>query len=320
MWADALPLLSDRLPLDVQGAAALRARAARGDPKALEAAAKEFEAIVVQMMLKTMRATRLSGPDDPFAGDAALHLYRDLLDQHWAQRIAAGPGLGFADAMLRALRQREAVIAPPAPDENGFARRDADGANAPGMAQETPRQGEKTAAPSTAAPPGAPVAESDARADFLHRLWPHAEAAAARLGVPASFVLAHAALESGWGKSEPRHPDGRPSHNLFGIKAHRGWMGEAVENLTTEYRDGQAMKTVERFRAYPSYAEAFDDYARLLQRRYPDALAAGANPARFAAALARGGYATDPRYAEKLTAVLHGTLRLAAQVEAANAV
>jgi len=307
----ALPALAfaDRLPVDVQGAEALRARAARGDPKALEVAAKEFEAMVVQMMLKTMRSASLASEDDPLGGGAGLRLYRDLLDQHWAQRIAAGPGLGFADAMLRAMRQRERA---PAPEiETGQVR--ADGAN-PGAAAartETAPEGVATSSTAAATQPLSPssLSGADARAEFMRRMGPYAEAAAARLGVPISFVLGHAGLESGWGKGEIRHPDGRASHNLFGIKAQRGWAGDVVETLTTEYRDGRAMKVVERFRAYPGYAEAFEDYARLLQRRYPEALAAGADPVRFAEGLAQGGYATDPRYAEKLAGVIAALAR-----------
>jgi flagellar protein FlgJ len=127
--------------------------------------------------------------------------------------------------------------------------------------------------------------------------------------VPATFIMGQAALESGWGKREIRNPDGSTSHNLFGIKAGRDWIGKVAEVTTTEYQNGVASKQVARFRAYDSYAEAFQDYAKLLSEnpRYADAM--GQNDAvDFAQALQQAGYATDPCYADKLAGVI-GSLR-----------
>jgi flagellar protein FlgJ len=133
---------------------------------------------------------------------------------------------------------------------------------------------------------------------------PHAEAAAATTGVPAEFILAHAALESGWGRHEIRGANGQASHNLFGIKAGRTWDGAVAETVTTEYRQGMPMKLTQQFRAYADYGSAFTDYAQLLKARYGAALAAGADPSGFARGLVAGGYATDPAYADKLQAVI----------------
>jgi len=126
----------------------------------------------------------------------------------------------------------------------------------------------------------------------------------AATGVPARFILAQAALESGWGDREIRDAAGQASHNLFGVKAGRGWSGEAVETTTTEYRQGVAMKLTQRFRSYADYGEAFADYADLLKRRIGEATAAGGDAEAFAKGLAEGGYATDPAYAGKLKAVI----------------
>jgi flagellar protein FlgJ len=135
----------------------------------------------------------------------------------------------------------------------------------------------------------------------------HAIAASNATGIPAKFLLGHAALESGWGKGEIRTTDGSPSHNLFGIKAGRNWKGATVDVTTTEYVDGAPRKMVQTFRAYASYAQAFQDYARLLQNspRYA-AVLTQSDGAGFAQGLQRAGYATDPRYAEKLTRILNG--------------
>ena len=137
---------------------------------------------------------------------------------------------------------------------------------------------------------------------FVDKLRPHAEKAAAALGVPAQLLIAQAGLETGWGRSQPRNADGSASHNLFGMKAGRRWTGATIAAATTEFVQGAAVRTVEKFRAYGSYADAFNDLTRVLgNRRYSDALANAADPAAYAKSLQRAGYATDPAYADKLT-------------------
>lgn len=143
---------------------------------------------------------------------------------------------------------------------------------------------------------------------FLDSIAPWARQAAERLGVAPELVQAHAALESGWGQRPLRGADGASSHNLFGIKAGAAWDGAHTESATTEYIDGAALKTRERFRAYPDVASAFQDYTRLLtdNPRYRAALNTGADAQAFAGGLARGGYASDPGYAAKLARIAAG--------------
>jgi peptidoglycan hydrolase FlgJ len=146
--------------------------------------------------------------------------------------------------------------------------------------------------------PGDPVG-------FVRAMAPHAQAAADKLGVSVRALLAQAALETGWGKHLPQRHDGSSSFNLFGIKAGGSWDGDKVSVPTLEYEDGVAVRKRDNFRAYDSPAAAFADYARLLadSPRYARALGQGENIAGFAHALSRGGYATDPTYAAKLTAI-----------------
>jgi flagellar protein FlgJ len=141
--------------------------------------------------------------------------------------------------------------------------------------------------------------------DFVRALAPHAQAAAKKLGISVRALLAQAALETGWGKHLPSHGDGSSSFNLFGIKAGSSWDGGKVSVPTLEYEDGVAVRRRDSFRAYASPAESFADYAALLSDspRYARALGQGENIAGFAHALVRGGYATDPAYAAKLTAI-----------------
>jgi flagellar protein FlgJ len=139
-------------------------------------------------------------------------------------------------------------------------------------------------------------------------VWPHAERAAKRLAVAPQALLAQAALETGWGRHVMRSADGASSNNLFGIKAGGGWQGDSVARPTIEYENGVAERTLARFRAYPDVAATFDDYADLIgtHPRYRSVRGSGDDVAAFADALQQAGYATDPRYAEKINGVMHG--------------
>lgn len=262
-------------------------------PEAVKGAAKQFEAMFLQMVLKTMREAT---PSDGLFDSDSTRFYQGLYDQQLASVMAGKGGLGLADVLERQL-QGTLPTNPPTYDlKSGtplvpVAPQGADAAAETGNAAES----------STA---------QDQHA-FVDKLWPQAQAAARELGVPSHFLVAHAALETGWGRKELRKADGSPSHNLFNIKAGKDWKGEVVEAATTEYVNGQPQTRVERFRAYASYADAFQDYAKLMQSstRY-EAVANNTDPARFARALQAGGYATDPAYADKLTRVINGnTLR-----------
>lgn len=140
---------------------------------------------------------------------------------------------------------------------------------------------------------------------FLQRIKPWAQTAADRLGVSVNSVMAHAALESGWGQKPVRDAQGQDALNLFGLKAFPSWQGRSTQVTTTEYEAGQAVQRTESFRQYAGLQETFADYARLLAHnpRYQSALGTGSNVEAFAQALAAGGYATDPEYAQKLVRV-----------------
>jgi len=148
---------------------------------------------------------------------------------------------------------------------------------------------------------------------FLESIAPWAREAADKLGVAPELVSAHAALESGWGQRPLKNADGSSTHNLFGIKAGSTWRGDVADAGTTEYVGGAAVKTSARFRAYPDQASAFRDYAQMLidNPRFRGALGTGSDAHAFASGLAKGGYATDPAYAAKLS-------RLAGKLQAAG--
>ena len=141
--------------------------------------------------------------------------------------------------------------------------------------------------------------------EFIETMLPMAEEAAQKIGIDARYLVAQAALETGWGKSIIRQQDGSSSHNLFGIKAHGGWQGESARVLTTEYNNGKPVKEAASFRAYGSYQQSFNDYVDFLQGngRYQDALDVADKPEKFVRELQAAGYATDPQYARKIAQI-----------------
>jgi peptidoglycan hydrolase FlgJ len=159
----------------------------------------------------------------------------------------------------------------------------------------------------------APVAlPQKAAAAFIQAHTDAAAAAEKATGIPARFMIAQAAHETGWGRKEIRNSDGSNSYNLFGIKAGPNWKGATTDVTTTEYIGGKAHKVTQTFRAYSSFAESFADYASTMKNspRYAAVVASGADANGFARGLQKAGYATDPAYAAKLTRMIHMTERV----------
>lgn len=287
------------LAVDSKSLESLKRQAKASPQQATRQAAQQFEAMFMNMLLKSMREA-LPGTDT--LSSSAGKMYTGMLDSEIAQKLSAGKGLGLADMMVRQLERRAAR---PAEGAAGAAA-----AGAATGAAASPAAGiAASTAKSTAAPAAAPALSQK---EFVSRMQAPARAAAKESGIPEHFIIGQAALESGWGRKEIRNADGSTSHNLFGIKAGRGWNGPTVEAMTTEYVNGAPRKVVEKFRAYGSYADAFRDYAKLIGNnpRYAQALRSGGDADRFAGSIQAAGYATDPGYAGKLSRVIQQARQL----------
>lgn len=292
---------SNQLAIDPNATERLSSLARSNPKEAIRQVASQFEAILLNQMMASMRSNGFDGEED----SSELGTYRGMLDQQMVNAMVQGGGTGLAEMLARQIEGVARIdrTATPAPS-SGMLPLPA----LPATAAKAIRQYVEAAGTATAPP--APVAIPSERQAFVSTLLPHAAAAAERLGVAPELLVGHAALESGWGSRSIRHPDGRESYNLFGIKAGGSWRGESVATLTTEYVDGKARKQVESFRSYPSLQAAFDDYAKLLEgsSRYQRALNQGDDAQGFALALQQGGYATDPAYARKLAGVVQSLL------------
>lgn len=139
--------------------------------------------------------------------------------------------------------------------------------------------------------------------EFLDQIAPAARAAHHASGIPASFTLAQAALESGWGASRLA----QRGHNLFGVKADRAWKGPTISMDTREVFNGQSVMVPALWRAYPDWAACLDDRVQFFKRnnRYASCFLESTGEG-WCRAVAKAGYATDPDYAEKLLAMIKG--------------
>lgn len=312
----------NRAAFDVRSAQDLRSQFQKDPQQGLKAAAQQFETLFLQQVIKSMRD---AAPQDGLLNSEQSRFYTGLLDQQMAQNIAgSGKGIGFARLIEQQLGRnmanadgQAALSAPANAAGNALPLTAADARHL----QHTPVYSSLPTSAAYAAinangNVGATPAANDTPAsskEFVNRVWPHAVEASRSTGISPQFLVAHAALESGWGRSEIRKSDGSSSYNLFGVKAGKNWSGATVDATTTEYVDGQARSRVERFRAYASYDEAFRDYASLLRSnpRYAGVIGSQ-DGAEFAKNLQRAGYATDPAYADKLSRIINGpSLRMA---------
>jgi flagellar protein FlgJ len=197
--------LSGKLAADVKDVSELRQAARQNSPEALKATAKQFEALFMNMVMKSMRDAT---PQDGIFDSQQSKMYTSMLDQQISQSMASR-GIGLAEVLMRQLSNvagpqgspgGEAQVAPAANKATGAALE---------RAIEAASASTEKARSSTSQP-------SHVRA-FQERLGAHADEASRETGIPAKFMLGQAALESGWGKREIKAADGSASHNLFGI-------------------------------------------------------------------------------------------------------
>ena len=227
--------------LQTDSLAALRNTAARDPRAALKEAAKQFEGLFMQELMKSMRqATMSSGMLD----NAGTQLGTEMLDSQMATKMTGLKG-GLSEAIARQLER-----------QLGFAE-----------------DGKKAVLPINTTVQRTPLRPPTTAQEFVAQHSEAAKRAEAASGIPASFMVAQAAHETGWGKKNIRMADGSNSFNLFGIKAGNGWKGATTQVMTTEYVDGRPQKSAQAFRAYSSYEESFADYARLMKTspRYREA-------------------------------------------------
>jgi len=328
--------------LDFQQFKDLKVQARGHSDDAASAVAQQFEGLFVQQMLAAMRSAAKidTGQDSSY-----MDFYQDMYDKQLAQTVAGQDRLGFSRLMLQHMPGREAgeventaLVDPAATAEfvKASSRTDTSLEPVQPSLKSAPVQSDKeipvddaplVTAANAAAPNPAVVVSRVVDDDFaevsrmeransgwqsadhfIADILPQAQSAAKSLGVSADLLLAQSALETGWGKHTMKFADGRSSNNLFGIKAGPDWQGESLHKVSLEHRDGILQNQVSRFRAYATPAQSLADYVEFIKTnpRYQQALQHAGDDQAYIREIHNAGYATDPRYADKVIGILNG--------------
>ena len=298
---------------DFNGLAKLKTAAKKDSPEALKAAAKQFEAIFLNTILKGMRAAKLA--EGALDNDQSK-FYNEMYDQQLAVHLAGKPGIGLANLIEKQLQPKtqDDVVAGDKLALSDYFHQPVTAASVhQGIAKNPNGVMIKPLVIRDQAPlnmteipfnsnRNAPLTSAQA---FVEELYPYAQQAGRALGVDPKALLAQAALETGWGRSVIKNPDGSSSFNLFNIKADKSWQGRQARVSTLEYEQGAMQKVNAGFRSYNSYQESFDDYVDFIRDnpRYAEALKNNASPRQYLRELQQAGYATDPRYADKVMGI-----------------
>lgn len=296
---------------DFSGLAELK-RQAKNDPDAsLRKVAEQFEAIFMQMMLKSMREANFG---DPLFDSSQSEFYQGMHDSQLAMHMSQQGNMGLADMLVQQLGQRPVSASTQQKDIQGYLSNAKHVARHLTPESEIPSQQIKPQAVNETKETEATTAKQEeftsftGPADFVKRIWNMATDAATELGTDPAVLVAQAALETGWGKHIQQDSKGKSSFNLFNIKADARWSEDKISVSTLEYKDGVAVKQKADFRSYSSLQESFNDYVQFIKSsaRYQQAMEQAVDPEAYIDELHKAGYATDPRYSSKIKGIMNG--------------
>lgn len=272
--------------------------------KALKAAAQQFEAIFLNMVMGSMRKANEVFAKDNILDSRYTNMYRDMYDQQLTSELSSQGSLGLADLMVQQLSQQGGIktnerLGAELNDPRQVVNRVSDqGGIDAGLFYGDHRVNQiKVGAESKT------IRSAD---EFINLLKPHAEKVAGETGLPAKALIAQAALETGWGQRIVPGRHGGSSNNLFNIKADQRWSGDKSHVNTLEFDGMTAGKQKAAFRSYANLEQSLRDYANFIKQhpRYENAVAVADKPEQYAEQLQQAGYATDPQYADKLKTIM----------------
>ncbi len=298
----------------------MRKMSRENEDEALKATSKQLEGVFLSMMLKSMReANAVFGEDNMFESKDS-EFYRDMYDKQLANNLSSGNGIGLAEVIYRQL-SKNPDAAQPKPMESPFSSAPQQRLVSQSVNNESQSQPEIVTQPQILSES---ITNSSTEKDkwetpnqFIQTILPHAEKAGRALKVPASAIIAQVALETGWGKHVLRNDKGESSFNLFGIKADTRWQGEVARKDTLEYRNGIAARENAAFRSYGTLADAFSDYVEFLKTngRYNNVVNKKTDSKQWGYELQQAGYATDPKYGNKIAKILDSDILKTALTE-----
>lgn len=298
--------------LDQNSLNAVKTMGRHNDPQALKEISKKFEGMFVQQMLKSMRDANEVFADGDMFSSQEVKFHQEMLDQQMVLNLTSGQGIGLAKSMYQQMQKMYGK-----PNTNSDGTLNSVEQSIQDLVPQTkaipltpqgfikPLSSTATGVPALISRAGIKGTMAQTPEEFVAKLKPYAEKAAAALNVNTDVILAQAALETGWGKHLIHDAQGNNSFNIFNIKA-GGWQGKNIAVNSLENRDGIAQQERSEFRQYDNYLQSFADYVKLIKNnpRYEQVLAAGNDSAGYADALQKSGYATDPNYADKIKSLL----------------
>lgn len=281
---------------DFQTLNELKIQAKNDAEQALPAAAKQFEGIFLQSMLKSMRMSHHFLEDSsPFRGKNQ-ETFQDMLDTQYASGISDTGQIGLATMLTYQLKKTANNTTDADKKDMNLYLPNLNKTQQPiNLTTHAAVHSSKSQAPSSID-------------EFVSSIWPLAKQVASASGLDPKILMAQAALETGWGKFVAKDTDGSSSHNLFNIKSATDSAHNSVTVKTTEYIADTPIKMQASFRKYASVEHSFNDYVSLIKgnERYQQAAAQAANPEAYVFELSKAGYATDPAYSNKILSIYHG--------------
>ena len=321
---------------DLQGLDQLRQKAQGNSKESIREVANQFESMFATMLIKSMRqANEAFETDSPF-NNKNTKFYTDMQDKQLALDISRHGSLGLADALVRQL-DPTSIIRPQSVPQDQLSMPNSKESqmidinkslkpidlNKPDQIQpslailrkpsSSSNKAENIIAKDVESAVKSTVKSNDEskpftdQKSFIETLMPYAEKAAKALGISPAALIAQSALETGWGKKIINSQDNQSSFNLFNIKAHKSWQGDTVSKNSLEVENGIGIKRRSDFRAYDNYAQSFSDYGDFINtnKRYKEAVQQGTDADRYIEELHKAGYATDPKYADKIKQIMN---------------
>lgn len=309
---------------------------------AIQAAARQFESVFMNMLFASMRSANRIYENDDLFDTRYTQFYQDMMDKQLSADLSQHGSLGIGDLLVQHYQQDTQGTAEPSTQTkvNDYLLAQYRQITTPksesaqenktltallerldkshlGEVKRPEKPLEKTieTLSETVIAQPKPVVEKkplfSSPQDFIEQILPLAKKSAQHSGLHPLAIVAQSALESGWGRQMMQRQDGKTANNLFGIKAN-GWSGEKVKARTIEFDEGGAKRVVSEFRAYQSLRESVEDFTRLItsSHRYTQAKKVAQEPEKYFEALQQAGYATDPQYADKLKRVFSTVKRI----------
>ena len=267
---------STTLYTNIQGLGKIKQSMKENPEEAKKEVAKQFESLMLQMLLKSMReGTRSLTEEDDDDGEHR-EVYEDLFDNQLSLSLSEN-GFGMAELIEQSIDKAQGI------QKNEPFKELTESAP---LQPSTPKERDSKNIQNT----------------FINNIFSMAKKAASVIGADPKILIAQAALETNWGQKIISTISGQSSNNLFNIKADKSWQNDGVMAKTHEFERDQLVETNSKFRTYQSMEDSFKDYVNYLKQnpRYQDALKNASDAKTFISKLQQAGYATDPNYASNI--------------------